>query len=103
MQCYNFLFLKETQEAFTKKSVEFRNLKKKFAELKKRNVLGLAPDMNELEKNWAELQNDMEAARPKKLTKQQPKQGAREDSCPPIVKPKPISLANLKGKTYIFL
>ncbi len=53
---------------------------------------GLSPEMNELEKNWLELQNEMEAARPKKLTQQQPKQGAREDSCPPIVKPKPISL-----------
>ncbi|XP_035715809.1 dystrophin isoform X4 [Folsomia candida] len=80
------------QDEFTKKAVEYRILKKKFGDLKKRNVVGLAPEMNEFENHWLELQNAMEVAKPKKLTQQQPKQGAREDSCPPIVKPKPISL-----------
>jgi DNA repair exonuclease SbcCD ATPase subunit len=82
----------DVQDEFSRKSSEYHTLKKKFVELKKRNVSGLAPEMESLEKNWTELQEAIDVARPKKITQRQPQQTAREDSCPPIVKPKPISL-----------
>lgn len=84
------------QHEFARKSVEYRNLQRKFSELKKRNVTGLSPEMLSLGDNWSKLEASIPPPKPKEpvavITKKVPPPIDDVDSCPPIVKPKPISL-----------
>jgi len=74
-------------------------------ELKKRNVTGLAPEISSLGEKWTLLETAIISAKPKEVAvtnvSKKPSQPVDEiDSCPPILKPKPISLA--KKETGVF-
>jgi len=76
--------------------MEYKILQRKYAELKKRNVTGLQPEISKLDENWGKIDKIIADIKSKEVIPEPKPISASisNDGCPPIVKPKPISLVN---------
>lgn len=89
-------FLQDTTSEFLRKKEEFKTLKRKLGELEKRNIVGTKKELEALQAKWSQLEKSFKAAQPKKRDPKT-KTPDTSESCPPIIKPKPISPLKKEG------
>lgn len=77
-----------------RKKEEYKTLKRKLADLEKRNVVGTKKEFEALQSKWGQLEKSFKAAQQKKLKSRPTDNG---ESCPPIIKPKPITPMKKEG------